>query len=100
MTFEEFQATRRRAENAEALESLIGGNTGFNDGVSGYVYHGGLHIFDLDGGFELVIGHVVETMTSKPWSTSSTSGAGTRACSTDHRPASAGQSPRAPSRFS
>jgi hypothetical protein len=61
MTFEEFQATRRRAENAEAMESLIGGNTGFDEGVSGYVYHGGLHIFDLDkGGFELVIGNVID----------------------------------------
>jgi hypothetical protein len=61
MTFEEFQATRKRADDAEAMESLIGGNTGFDEGVSGYVYHGGLHIFDLDkGGYLLVIANVQE----------------------------------------
>lgn len=63
MTFEEFQATRQRADNAEAMESLIGGNVGLDDGVSGYVYHGGLHIFDMGkdkggGGYLLAIANV------------------------------------------
>jgi hypothetical protein len=59
MTFQEFQATRKRADD---IQSAINSDLGFDEGVSGYVYHGDLHIFDLDkGGFELVIGNVSET---------------------------------------
>jgi hypothetical protein len=65
MTFEEFQATRKQADD---LGAVIGYDTvGRDDGevVAGFHYHGGLHIFASDeGGFDLAIGNTIEANTS------------------------------------
>jgi hypothetical protein len=68
MTFEEFQATRKQADD---LGAIIGYETiGHDDGevVAGFYYHGNLHIFapaDGDeGGYDLVIGNTIEANTS------------------------------------
>ena len=52
MTFEEFQATRRKVDDVETATGLdLGG-----DRQPGYVYESDLHIFDMpDGRYLLVI---------------------------------------------
>ncbi len=51
MTFEQFQATRRKVDDVAIATGL-----GMDDGQSGYVYDSDLHIFDMpDGTYLLVI---------------------------------------------
>jgi hypothetical protein len=67
MTFEQFQATRKWADDIRAAvpeaDHLEPDNTGH--GVSGFHYHGGLHIISYGGGaspqsFVLQIANVIE----------------------------------------
>ena len=58
MTFEQFQATRRWADDVQAASGM---DLGYEETMRGYVYEGGLHIFSLgNGGFELVVGNAIK----------------------------------------
>ena len=62
MTFEQFQATRRWADD---MQSALTGDLGFDERVCGFVYHNEAHIFANPGGtearvYDLAGGNAVE----------------------------------------